>query len=89
MADHAPDERSTDGIEQDPACCSGPDLNTRIATFFDRPTELLRGAPKVAVKELLRCWLQLGEEFLRVRKGRDHVGIIHVVCLKLVSIRHR
>jgi magnesium-protoporphyrin O-methyltransferase len=43
MADHAPDHGPSDGTGRDPACCSGPDLNTRIATFFDRRTELLRG----------------------------------------------
>lgn len=43
MAVHAPDERPSDGAERDPACCSGPDLNTRISTFFDRRTAFLRG----------------------------------------------
>jgi SAM-dependent methyltransferase len=43
MAAHAPDERPSDGTERDPACCSGPDLNARIATFFDRRTDFLRG----------------------------------------------
>jgi hypothetical protein len=41
MANHAPDERPSDGTERDPTCCSGPDLNTRIATFFDRRTASL------------------------------------------------
>jgi SAM-dependent methyltransferase len=43
MADHAPHERASDGTEWDPACCSAPDLNARIATFFDRRTAVLRG----------------------------------------------
>lgn len=43
MAEHAPDKRPSDRTEREPACCPGPDLNTRIATFFDRRTEVLRG----------------------------------------------
>jgi len=31
---HAPDKRPSDGPGRDPACCSGPDLNSRIAAFF-------------------------------------------------------
>ena len=44
MADPPPDERPSDGTEPDPTCCAGPDLNTRIATSFDRRTDFLRGA---------------------------------------------
>jgi SAM-dependent methyltransferase len=43
MADHGPDGRPLNSTEGDPTCCSGPDLNTRIATFFDRRTAFLRG----------------------------------------------
>jgi SAM-dependent methyltransferase len=43
MADHGPDGRPLNSTEGDPTCCSGPDLNKRIATFFDRRTAFLRG----------------------------------------------
>jgi SAM-dependent methyltransferase len=42
---HIPrDDHAARGGRQDPACCSGPELNARIAAFFDRRTELHCGA---------------------------------------------
>lgn len=47
MLDPDRDERASDGEQQGSACCSEPELNVRIATFFDRRTKLRRGADGV------------------------------------------